>query len=89
MEDKIQDLRRRISVNVSKASRQEANSFEIVFTGKEPGQIAKIANALASYFIDENLKLREDQVVSTSEFLTDELATIRKRLMEKEEGLKL
>lgn len=89
MEDKIQDLRGRISVNVSKAGRQEANSFEIVFTGKEPGQIAKIANALASYFIDENLKLREDQVVSTSEFLTDELATIRKRLVEKEEGLKL
>ena len=89
MEDNIQDLRKRISVNVSKATRREANSFEIVFTGKNPRQIAKIANALASYFIDENLKLREDQVVSTSEFLTDELATIRKRLMEKEEGLKL
>ena len=89
MEDNIQDLRKRISVNVSKATRQEANSFEIFFTGKDPRKIANIANALASYFLDENLKLREDQVVSTSEFLTDELATIRKRLMEKEEGLKL
>jgi len=89
MEDNIQDLRKRISVNVSKAKRQEANSFEIFFTGKNPQQTANIANALASYFLDENLKLREDQVVSTSEFLTDELATIRKRLMEKEEGLKL
>ena len=89
LEDQIQDLRKRISVNVSKATRQEANSFEIVFTGKEPRQIAEIANTLASYFIEENLKIREDQVTSTSEFLTDELATIRKRLMEKEEGLKL
>jgi len=89
MEDKIEDLRKRIAVNVSKASRQEANSFEIVFTGKEPRQIAEIANALASYFIEENLKIREDQVISTSEFLTDELATIRQRLAEKEETLKL
>lgn len=89
MEDKIEDLRKRIAVNVSKASRQEANSFEIVFTGKEPRKIAEIANALASYFIEENLKIREDQVISTSEFLTDELATIRQRLAEKEETLKL
>jgi polysaccharide chain length determinant protein (PEP-CTERM system associated) len=88
MEDKIQDLRRRITVKVSKASRHETNSFEIFFTGKDPRQIAKIANALSSYFINENLKLREDQAIGTSEFLTDELATIRKRLMEKEEGLK-
>ncbi|MEA3359892.1 MAG: GNVR domain-containing protein [Thermodesulfobacteriota bacterium] len=88
MEDKIQDLRRRIAVKVSKASRHETNSFEIFFTGKDPRQIAKIANALSSYFINENLKLREDQAIGTSEFLTDELATIRKRLMEKEEGLK-
>ena len=88
MEDKIQDLRRRIAVKVSKASRHETNSFEIFFSGKNPRQIAKIANALSSYFIYENLKLREDQAIGTSEFLTDELATIRKRLMEKEESLK-
>jgi len=88
MEDKIQDLRKRITVKVSKESRHETNSFEIFFTGKDPRQIAKIANALSSYFINENLKLREDQAIGTSEFLTDELATIRKRLMGKEEGLK-
>ena len=89
MEDKIQNLRKRIQVDVSGTGRRGANAFEIFFTGKHPKQIAEIANALASYFITENLKLREDQAIGTSEFLTDELETIRRRLMEKEEGLKI
>lgn len=88
MEDKIQSLRKRIQVDVSGSGRRGANAFEIFFTGKHPKQIAEIANALASYFITENIKLREDQAIGTSEFLTDELETIRRRLLEKEEGLK-
>ena len=88
MEDKIQSLRRRIEVDVSGGGRRGANAFQIFFTGKYPEQTAKVANALTSYFITENLKLREDQAIGTSEFLTDELGTIRKNLLEKEEELK-
>ena len=88
MEDKIQSLRKRIKVDVSGGGRRGANAFEIFFTGKHPKQAAEVANTLASYFITENLKLREDQAIGTSEFLTDELETIRRRLLEKEEGLK-
>jgi polysaccharide chain length determinant protein (PEP-CTERM system associated) len=88
MEDKTQSLRRRIEVDVSGGGRRGANAFEIFFTGKYPKQIAEVANALASYFITENLKLREDQAIGTSEFLTDELENIRRRLVEKEEELK-
>jgi len=88
MEDKIQSLRRRIEVDVSGGGRRGANAFEIFFTGKHPKQIAEVANALTSYFITENLRLREDQAIGTSEFLTDELENIRRRLVEKEEELK-
>jgi len=88
MEDKIQSLRRRIRVNVSRGGRRGANAFEIFFTGKHPKQTAEVANALASYFITENLRLREDHAIGTSEFLMDELEGIRRRLVEKEEGLK-
>jgi polysaccharide chain length determinant protein (PEP-CTERM system associated) len=88
MEDKIQSLRRRIEVDVSGGGRQGPNAFEIFFTGKYPKQTAEVVNALTSYFITENLKLREDQAIGTSEFLTDELETIRKSLLEKEEELK-
>jgi polysaccharide chain length determinant protein (PEP-CTERM system associated) len=88
MEEKVGKLRKKITVDVSRGGRRGANAFEIFFTGKYPKQTAKVANALTSYFITENLKLREDYAIGTSEFLTDELETIRKNLLEKEEGLK-
>jgi polysaccharide chain length determinant protein (PEP-CTERM system associated) len=88
MEDKIESLRKRIGVNVSRRGRRGANSFRISFTSKYPKQTAVVANALTSYFITENLRLREDYAIGTSEFLTDEMENIRRRLLEKEEELK-
>jgi len=88
MEEKVKKLREKISLDVSRGGRKGANAFEIFFTGKYPKQTAEVANALTSYFITENLKLREDQAIGTSEFLTDELENIRKSLLEKEEELK-
>jgi polysaccharide chain length determinant protein (PEP-CTERM system associated) len=89
MEDKVEDLRRRITVDVSGSSRrQEANAFQIFFTGANPKQVADVANALASYFITENLKLREEQAMGTEEFLTEELANLRAKLIKKEEEIK-
>ena len=88
MEDKIQNLRKRITVDVSRNGRRGANAFEISFTGKHPQKVADVANALAAYYMTENLKLREDQAIGTSEFLMDELETIKRRLVEKEAVLK-
>jgi chromosome segregation ATPase len=47
----------------------------------------RIANTLASYFMDENLKVREAQAVGTSEFLDCELEKTRQRLEEMETRL--
>jgi polysaccharide chain length determinant protein (PEP-CTERM system associated) len=88
MEDKIEDLRKRITIDVSSSRRQETSSFQIFFTAKDPGHIADVTNALASYFISENIKLREAQAIGTERFLTEELENIRRSLLEKEEELK-
>jgi polysaccharide chain length determinant protein (PEP-CTERM system associated) len=88
MEDKVENLRKRITVDVSGSGRRGATSFQISYTGKHPKQLADVTNALTSYFIAENLKLREDQAIGTAEFLTDELQTIRSRLLDKEAQLK-
>ena len=42
----------------------------------------KVTNALASYFIDENLRQREAQAVGTSDFLDSELQSMKLRLEE-------
>ncbi|WP_321495909.1 GNVR domain-containing protein [uncultured Desulfobacter sp.] len=85
-EDKIEGVRKRISVKIERA-RDGAEAFSISFTGSEPQRVMRIANTLASYFMDENVKVREAQAIGTSEFLDAELEKTKKRLEEKEQKL--
>ena len=87
MEDKIGSMRKRIIIDVTR-SRRNTNAFSISFKGKDPEKIMRVTNALANYFIGENLKTREAQAMGTSDFLEDELSTMRKRLEEVEQTLK-
>jgi polysaccharide chain length determinant protein (PEP-CTERM system associated) len=80
-EEKIAQLRKRISVEVTRASRNAvADSFTISFKGGEPRTVMQITNAIATSFINENLKVREAQAVGTSDFLAEELKAMRGRL---------
>jgi len=85
-EDKIEGLRKRVKVKIERV-RGGSEAFSISFTGSEPQRIMRIANTLASYFMDENLKVREAQAIGTSEFLDSELKKTQKRLEEKEQKL--
>ena len=90
IDDKVALLRRMVKIDVSHGGRrgQEANAFTISLRGKDPKKIMEVTNALASNFISENLRIRESQAMGTSAFISDELASVEKRLMEKEEQLK-
>ncbi|MEW5909634.1 MAG: Wzz/FepE/Etk N-terminal domain-containing protein, partial [Thermodesulfobacteriota bacterium] len=88
MEDKVADMRKRIEVNVTRKQQKDAEAFEIAFKGEKPEQVMQVANALASFFIDENLKAREASAMGTSSFLEDELNSMRARLQELETALK-
>lgn len=85
-EEKIEALRKQIKVKIEH-SRGGSEAFSISFTGSEPERVMRIANTLASYFMDENLKVREAQAIGTSEFLDSELEKTKKRLEEKEQNL--
>jgi uncharacterized protein involved in exopolysaccharide biosynthesis len=89
MENKVTNLRSRIEIGVSgNRRRQTLNTFSILFKDANPETTVKIANGLATLFIDENLKIREAQAIGTSGFLEDELETMRKRLQDVEEKLR-
>ncbi|CAB5115873.1 Tyrosine-protein kinase (EC [Olavius algarvensis associated proteobacterium Delta 3] len=88
MEDMIGSLRRRISVDVTHSRHRTTDAFSISFKGQNPGQITKVTNALSSYFIDQNLKVREEQAIGTSKFLDDELTAMRAKLIRMEGALK-
>ena len=86
LEDKIEAMRKRIKVNLSRA-RSGADAFTISYKGKDPERVMRITNTLTSFFMDENLKLREAQAIGTSEFLDAELEKTRKKLVEREQQL--
>jgi polysaccharide chain length determinant protein (PEP-CTERM system associated) len=87
LEEKIESVRERISVKVIRA-RHGADAFTVAFMGEDPRVAMNVANALATYFIDENLKVREEQAVGTSNFLENERRGMLKRLEEVEKTLK-
>jgi polysaccharide chain length determinant protein (PEP-CTERM system associated) len=89
LDAQVASVKRRIRIDVSTGRRTGTSSFTIAFRGKNPKKVMRVANALASNFIAENLKIREDQALGTSAFLADELNSVKARLIEKEEELKI
>jgi polysaccharide chain length determinant protein (PEP-CTERM system associated) len=92
VEDKIADMRKRISVNLMRRDLpgrySGAYAFSISFEGKVPEKVMKVTNALASYFIAENIRFKEAESKGTNTFLEQELDSIRKQLATKEKELK-
>ncbi len=87
IEEKIEDLRKRIKVQVSRA-RGNTDAFTISYQDDNPKITMQVTNALATFFINENLKEREIRAVGTSDFLEAELESMRKRLEAREQDLK-
>jgi succinoglycan biosynthesis transport protein ExoP len=63
---------------------QGLSSFSISYEDEDRFLVAEIANQLASSFINWNLKLRQQQALGTTQFLTTELEEAKKNLEEQE-----
>jgi succinoglycan biosynthesis transport protein ExoP len=63
-------------------------AFAISYKGRNPQQVAQVTNTLASFYIDENLKIRERQAAGTADFLRGQLEEMKQRLEEQEQRLR-
>jgi polysaccharide chain length determinant protein (PEP-CTERM system associated) len=61
-------------------------AFTISYLGRDPEKVAAVANTLASYYLDENTRVRERQASGTAEFLRRQLQDMKERL-ERQEAL--
>ena len=86
-EDILLKMRSDIEVSVVSDfnSGQDVQAFRIKYSGREPRLVAQVTNELAQLFIEENLKVREQQAEGTTDFLTNRLEEARKTL-EQQEG---
>jgi polysaccharide chain length determinant protein (PEP-CTERM system associated) len=82
MEDVVEKMRRDIDLQVVRG-----DAFRISFRGKEPRTVMKVTERLASLFVDENLRDREQLAENTNSFLEGQLEDARRRLVEQERKL--
>ena len=64
------------------------SAFTISYKGRDPQQVAEVANTIASFYIDENLKAREQQAVETADFLRGQLEEMKQRQEEEQQRLR-
>jgi polysaccharide chain length determinant protein (PEP-CTERM system associated) len=80
LEEIVELMRKNIQVEI----KGREGYFTISYIGKDPKVVTVVTNKLASLFIEENLKLREQQAQGTSEFLSNELQATKTKLEEQE-----
>jgi polysaccharide biosynthesis transport protein len=73
-----------ISAEVANRQRRQQEGVTIAFTiayrGKNPNTVQQVASTLASLYLQENLKIREQQAKTTTRFLEAELKGIQERI---------
>jgi polysaccharide chain length determinant protein (PEP-CTERM system associated) len=62
-------------------------AFKIGYSGRNPVLVQKVTRNLASLFIEENLKDREQESEGTTDFLDDQLEKLRTSLQEQEKRI--
>lgn len=86
MEDVVQAMRADVTVILA-ANREGGNSFRVSYVSDHADTARKVAERLASLYIEQNLKDRESQADSTSQFLETQLQDAKARLVEHEKKL--
>lgn len=89
-EDVIDMMQKDVAVSIvsNYGGSQDLQAFRIGYSGTDARQVAQVANDLATLFMDENLKAREQQSAGTSEFLQNQLQETKKVLEAQEAKLK-
>jgi len=70
------------------ATQRDVNAFQISFTAGNPVVAQQVTEQLTMSFINENLKLQEQQDAGTTDFLKEQLAAAEQDLKDHEERLK-
>ena len=86
-EEVIERMRRDIGLELKSAEareRKQTIAFTISYRGSDPQKVALVTNTLASFYIEENLKVREKQATGTADFLKVQLAEVQGRLDDQE-----
>lgn len=86
MEEIVELMRKGIEIKVRRV--RGPDTFTISYQGRDPSKVMMVTNRLASLFIEENLRAREQVATGTSDFLRKELFSIETALKDKEQDIR-
>lgn len=85
LEEVVEIMRHDVDVKLEKGwSNNRPGAFRIAYQGSDPVVVASVVNRLAGLYIDENIKVREQQADGTSQFLDGQLKEAKRTLDELE-----
>ncbi len=88
-DDLVERMRKDIQIElVESPGRRELNAFKIAYVSRNPKVAQQVTSQLSWLFIEENLKARQQQSESTTEFLESQLADARQNLSAQEQRIK-
>ena len=76
MEDIVNAMRGKVQLQLF----PNDNAFRITYEGGDPATVQRVTARLANMYIDENLRIREEQVTGTTEFMQSELEKASRQL---------
>jgi len=86
-EEIIERMTKDVQINVI-GDRRAGDAFSVSYIGTNPEVTMHVTNTLASLFIDENLKSREQYAEGASDFITTELENAKTELESQEAALR-
>jgi polysaccharide chain length determinant protein (PEP-CTERM system associated) len=86
MEDVVQAMRQDVTVSLA-GNKENADSFRVSYVSNHADTARRVTERLASLYIEQNLRDRETQANSTSQFLETQLQEAKQRLVDHEKKL--
>ena len=83
-DDKVERMRKDIDIELVRDKDNSISAFKVSFTAPNPYLAQEVTNKLTRLFIDENLKVRQQQSEDTTHFIQSQLATARENLSQQE-----
>src|SRR5215475_9676998 len=92
MEAVVERVRKDIQLELKSVEQPTGRGATVAFTlsyrGREPQTVAAVANTLASFYVEQNSRLRERQATETTEALRGQVDDLEKRLAKQEQRIR-
>jgi len=87
-DEMVERMRKEIELELVRDPRNRVNAFNVYYTSRDPRVAQQVTSELTNLFINENLKVRQQQSEDTTRFLKGQLEASEKTLTDQEQKIR-